>query len=256
MSNLLTLTGLTLAEAVVKLDEELPPDAYSKVPGAVDLTDIDPGYMRRVLNTIFGLCGLGWGYDYAVTDLEVAFGEKLVSAVLKRLTFWYTLTAPDGTERRFTIMATGASENRTPQYAMKGALTNALGNAVSNLGFQESVYLGHRSHSTVGKKPTATATTSVVKPAPVAPKPTPTDSSTPTPSTDSGAYVIQIGTANKGKTVAQLTPKDVVWFAEKMAATTPLAQAAKDACIAYLNTHPEVRAQALAVGNGAKAPVA
>ena len=34
--------------------------------------------------------------------------------------------------------------------------TNALGNAVSNLGFQESVYMGKRSHATVGRKPTPT----------------------------------------------------------------------------------------------------
>ena len=37
---------------------------------------------------------------------------------------------------------------------MSGAITNALGKAVSNLGFQESVYLGKRDHRTVGKKAT------------------------------------------------------------------------------------------------------
>ena len=37
------------------------------------------------------------------------------------------------------------------------AVTNALGQAVSNLGFQESVYMGLRSHRTVGKAAPAPA---------------------------------------------------------------------------------------------------
>jgi hypothetical protein len=45
--------------------------------------------------------------------------------------------------------ASGGSDNSSASYAMKGAITNALGNAASNIGFQESVYLGHRSHKTV-----------------------------------------------------------------------------------------------------------
>jgi len=51
-----------------------------------------------------------------------------------------------------TIDASGGSENGNAAYAMKGAITNGIGNAVSNIGFQESVYLGLRSHRTVGKK--------------------------------------------------------------------------------------------------------
>ena len=81
-----TLTGLTLAEALAKLDEELPPDAYSKGPGAVELTDIDPGYMRQVLNAMFGPCGLGWGYHLAPDYLELTLGEKSALAVIKSMT--------------------------------------------------------------------------------------------------------------------------------------------------------------------------
>jgi hypothetical protein len=249
MNTFTTLTGLTLDQVTAKLDTELPADAYTKVPGAVELTDIDPAHMRHVLNSVFGLCGLGWGYDYAVADLDLAFAEKNVSAVCRRLTFWFKLQDGDGV-RCFEVPATGASENRNPQYAMKGALTNALGNAVSNLGFQESVYMGKRSHATVGRKPAS--------PARAAPRPpvAPAPESTITPTTsaeattvagDGGDFVIAVGTQYKGKAVKDLPASALVWFAEKMAATTPAAQAAKEACIAFLSAHPEVRA---AAGNG------
>jgi len=162
MNTYTTLTGLTMDQVAEKLDAELPPDAYSRIPGAVDLTDIDPAYMRNALNSVFGLCGVGWGYDYTVADLDISFGEKSVAAVCRRLTFWFKLKDDDGI-RCFEIPATGASENRNPQYAMKGALTNALGNAVSNLGFQESVYMGKRSHTTVGRRPPASSKPSSAK---------------------------------------------------------------------------------------------
>lgn len=147
LNNYVTLTGLPLAEAVARLDEELPAAAYSAIPGPVDLTDIDPAYMRQTLNEVFGVCGLGWGYAYDPHDLEILAREKTVAATLKRLEFWYVLV--NGQPERHTLFASGASENRNFQYAMKGAITNAIGNAASYLGFQESVYLGKRSHATV-----------------------------------------------------------------------------------------------------------
>ncbi len=149
LDELKTLTGLTLKELAVKLDEELPADAYSGVPGGADLTDIDPGYMRKVLTQVFGICGIGWGYQYDVADLGYEPSKRGTSAVLRRLEFWYVLV-DQGNQTRVVIPASGGSDNSNAAYALKGAITNALGNAVSNLGFQESVYLGHRSHRTVG----------------------------------------------------------------------------------------------------------
>jgi len=156
--DLKTLMGFTFEEFRKKLDEQLPVDAYSAVPGGANLTDIDPGYMRQVLTTLLGPCGIGWGIKYDVNDLTVYSDTKRTSgggerdvtiATLKRLDFWYVMVDENGNNRVGEIPASGGSENANPQYAMKGAITNALGNAVSNLGFQESVYLGHRSHSTV-----------------------------------------------------------------------------------------------------------
>ncbi len=165
LDELKTLTGLTLKDLAVKLDEELPADAYSPVPGGADLTDIDPGYMRKVLTQTFGICGVGWGYQYDVADLGYEPSKRGTSAVLRRLEFWYVLV-DQGNQSRVTIPASGGSDNSSAAYALKGAITNALGNAVSNLGFQESVYLGHRSHRTVGGKGNApkSAATAVAKP--------------------------------------------------------------------------------------------
>jgi len=53
-----TLTGIPINELPQKLDEQLPPDAYSAVPGRVDLTDIDANHMKAALNRIFGLAGI------------------------------------------------------------------------------------------------------------------------------------------------------------------------------------------------------
>ncbi|GAP11859.1 hypothetical protein BECAL_03053 [Bellilinea caldifistulae] len=156
LSNIFTLTGLTLDEAIQQLDQELPAGAYKAVPGAVDLTDIDPNWMRKTLNHVFGLCGYGWGYEYDPANLEYRYESRtnargneygVWSAVLTHLKFWYRLQNDTASVTHVcSIHASGASENANIAYAMKGAITNALGNAVSNIGFQESVYLGLRSH--------------------------------------------------------------------------------------------------------------
>jgi hypothetical protein len=183
-----TLTGLTLDLVAQKLDAELPKDAYKPVPGAADLTDIDPNYMRKVLNEVFGLCGIGWGSSYEPGDLVVTVevrktktgGDRRVHvASLKRLRFWYKLASGGHTTHICDVYASGGSDNEVEGYALSGAITNAIGKAASNLGFQESVYLGKRNHHTVGKK---VATQS--KPAPKAQaKPAPA----PKPSSKTGA---------------------------------------------------------------------
>lgn len=231
-----TMTGMTLAQATAKLDEELPKEAYSAVPGGANLTDIDPNWMRRILNFIFGLCGIGWGYVYNSADLTVEIqersgssGKRLVFlATLKRLTFWFSLQLPDGSTIRCEIPASGGSENSVEAYAMKGAITNALGNAVSNIGFQESVYLGVRSHKTVASGKPATAkpvqaagngaaarkstpavpAASNSAPAPKAPtsKPVPIPTSRVS-SEDPATYIIPVG-SRAGKTLSQVWTSD------------------------------------------------
>ncbi len=208
MSDIVTLTGLALEEAIQLLDQELPAAAYKALPGAVDLTDIDPNWMRKTLNRVFGICGWGWGYEYDPKDLEYRYESRTNSkgndygvyvAVLTHLRFWYRLVS-NGSTIECSVHATGASENANIAYAMKGALSNALGNAVSNIGFQESVYLGLRSHKDFAPAPNG----SNGKPAPAPKQPAPqaaaeAEGELPDP----GDFKLTFG-KNQGKTLGEL----------------------------------------------------
>jgi len=220
-----TMTGLRIEEALARLDEQLPADAYKPVPGGVELTDIDPNWMRKVLNEVFGLCGFGWGYKYASTDLTTrvetrysARGDErmVIVATLSHLEFWYRLAA--GSVLHFcTVHASGGSENSTPAYAMKGAITSALGNAASNLGFQESVYLGRRDHKTVKAQaksgtPTTGSTRSPNAANSALPGSSPVVSALPV---QVGDVVVAIGTKHNGKKLNELSEAALVWFANQ-----------------------------------------
>lgn len=160
ITNYKTLTGYTLAQVIEELDRELPKEAYKAVPGGANLTDISPGFMRESLATIFGFCGIGWGYEYSSEDLTVETvtrvksggGERVVQiASLKKLVFWFIFLDELGAERRYSVASSGGAESDSVGYAMSGAITNALSKATSNIGFQKSVYMGRRDHRTVGK---------------------------------------------------------------------------------------------------------
>ncbi len=176
-----TLAGLSIDEMYVRLDEQLPAGAYKPIAGTHgkdgnELTDIDPNYATEVLNLVFGPCGLGWGYTYSPGDLSLSIENRPKSsgqgtrrvclAVLTRLSVWYKLVKPGGEEVLCQIEAGGASDNDDEAYALKGAITYAIGNALSKIGWQRSVYLGLRSHRTVkAAAPAAKANT----PAPTGP---------------------------------------------------------------------------------------
>ncbi len=151
-----TLTGLPLGQAITKLAEVLPPEAYKKVPGAADLTDIDPAYLTETVTRVLGPCGLGWSFSYNPADLEVRFTERITrkgdtyavyEATLARLDLRYCCL--DG-ENRPTwsepILANGGSDNEQKGFAVRGALTNAIGAAFAKLCWQILVYKGIVSH--------------------------------------------------------------------------------------------------------------
>jgi hypothetical protein len=189
--NLKTLTGLTVAEMYTELDKQLPPEAYKSIAGTHgkdgnELTDIDPNYATEVVNQVFGPCGFGWGYAYNPSDLTLTVENRQRSsgsgtrrvclAVLTKLSVWYKLIKPDESEVLCQVDAGGASDNDDEAYAMKGAITYAIGNALSKIGWQKSVYLGKRSHKTVrasapGNKPAAKSVPAPAKPATATLKP-------------------------------------------------------------------------------------
>jgi hypothetical protein len=238
ITNVKTMTGLSVAEAAAKLDEQLPAEAYTAVPSGADLTDIDPNYMRKVLNGVFGLCGFGWGYEYDPANMEIhsetrkaqSGTREVVVAALKHLRFWYKIT--DGKDTSTcTVDASGGSDNSSASYAMKGAITNALGNAASNIGFQESVYLGHRSHKTVKAPAQKAPAQKAAAPAPA--KARPTSAHAPAPAPAAGAddeieeieppaeltvddFIIPLG-QRKGQKLADQQLTTIQWYAEQMA---------------------------------------
>ena len=249
--NAKTLTGMTLEEVAVRLDEQLPQDAYKPVPGGADLTDIDPNFMRKVLNEVFGVCGYGWGYDYDAstirsrTDVRTNSRGKeytVIIVTLSFLNFWYKLR--DGDDLVVChVPATGSSENSNDAYALKGALTNAIGNAVSNIGFQQSVYLGKRDHRSVKK---SRATQRKRKPAQkkAAPKTRAKKGSPSKPAapvsgngnSDPGSFVMPFGSGIKGKPLRVLPPDKLDWVANKMAPFNDAGKEVQAKAKAYLES--------------------
>ena len=244
-----TLTGMALDSVAAKLDAELPKDAYKAVPGAADLTDIDPNYMRKILNEVFGLCGIGWGYKYDSADMHTEIEERKRSsgqgtrrvyvATLRRLTFWYKLSAADDSVVTCEIDASGGSDNDVEAYAMKGAITNALGHASSNLGFQESVYLGKRSHKTVGKAaaPTKVAVPAASKPAPKIAKPIVVDPAPVPTGIDPAGFVIQVG-QRAGQKLGDQDRTVIEWYANSMKASNDLQSTLQNAARSLLSARP------------------
>lgn len=246
-----TLTGMLLESVAARLDAELPKDAYKAVPGAADLTDIDPNYMRKILNEVFGLCGIGWGYKYDSADMHTEIEERkrasggmrrVYVATLRRLTFWYKLSDADSSVVTCEIDASGGSDNDVEAYAMKGAITNALGHASSNIGFQESVYLGKRSHKTVGKAtaPAKAVVPAASKPAAATPKvsKSATPALTPAPSGDDPAgFVIQVG-QRAGQKLGVQEHKVIEWYANSMKASSDQQASLQNAARSLLSARP------------------
>jgi len=151
-----TLNGYAINDLPVLLDQPLPPQAYKALPGAAGLTDIDAGWQRRAFNKIFGVYGIGWGFDFQKADIDLRHeeiqtknGSKIAPFARVYGQFWFAFTDDDGQARRASFPVTGANSNQTGNegYTLKGAITNAIGFGASMIGWQESVYLGARSHS-------------------------------------------------------------------------------------------------------------
>jgi uncharacterized protein (DUF3820 family) len=146
-----TLMGLDMPAVVAQLDAELEPAAYSAVPGAVDLTDIKPAWLTEAMNRLFGLAGYGWWFTYSPVDLVVteqvdSKNRTVYQANLAQLALYYRLMVNGVVEVAGPIYGNGYSDNFDRGYAIRGALTNALGAAASKLGWQISVYQDKRSH--------------------------------------------------------------------------------------------------------------
>jgi hypothetical protein len=155
-----TLTGMTLKEALRKMTDILPPDAYSSVPGGAGLTDINPAYLTQVATEAFGLCGVGWFFDYASENVIVRTETRkkrdsddvrtVYVASITRLSLYFRYVDNNGQNViSYAVISNGSSENDNEGYALRGALTNAIGAAFSKLCWQLLVYQGKIDHKNI-----------------------------------------------------------------------------------------------------------
>jgi len=248
-----TVNGFTLPQVIAELQKPLPASAYKPVPGATDLTDIDPAYLTEVATQVFGPIGFGWWYDYQPSDLSVTVEARtaksgreytVYTASLHKLIVRYRLLDAAGhTLISEPITATGGNDNEVESYAVRGALTNALGAAFAKLTWQLPVYKGQLSHRNAatfgenGQKPTT------VKPAvpakPVAAVPATDTANGNGHDADLNAllnYVIPTAIQSKhaGKKLSEVSAQVLEWYATKMAVTTPESQVLKDKAAALL----------------------
>jgi hypothetical protein len=233
-----TITGMTIEDLRKALDKELPSDAYKAIPGQSYLTDINPGYMKQCLNDVFGICGMGWNYEYDPAHLLIQSGSKdgWTEVLLKTGTFWFMMVDEANEMQKITITASGGSENKQMQHALKGAITNMIGNAVSQIGFQSSVYMGKRTHNNAGKSsghqkaartpagkaPAAKAPATAVKapatktPAPAGKQPVQKTAAAPAPVAEAPFTVPQgtrIHPKHEGKTIKEMSDDALRWYA-------------------------------------------
>jgi hypothetical protein len=160
---LITLTGKDLHESFRELDRQLPQHAYKKIEGGkggkLGLTDIIPAFLPDLLLELFGPIGYGWGFilhsmESSSKTVERAKGytEEEVTATCQ-LSIWYRFLRDGEPVMSDPVPATGGSTNTLVEWAMKGALTNALGCAWFFAGYQLSVYKNERSHNGNGESP-------------------------------------------------------------------------------------------------------
>lgn len=157
-----TLAGYSLEEALAKMNEILPPDAYKKVGGGggPEFTDISPAYLTKTANAVFGPCGIGWKYDIVDGSIVNTSIDKVskngnaytehTTEMLLRLNYAYADN--DGNLHwSEAILANGSNANSDKGYAFRGALTNAIGSAFAKLNWQLLVYMGKLNHNNAAK---------------------------------------------------------------------------------------------------------
>ncbi len=144
-----TLTGIKIVDAILKMNERLDDAAYKEYnpTKAYALTDISPAYLLEKLNEIFGPPGLGWRYEFDADSVECNGAAGSFTASVIGFRMYYTLVWDGESHEIGPILTTGSSSNSKKEYALKGAITNALGTAAyRGLNWQLEVYKGRRTH--------------------------------------------------------------------------------------------------------------
>jgi hypothetical protein len=125
-----------------------------------NLTSINHNYQIKRATELFGPCGFGWGYDVInasiIDGAMVSNTQTKVSSV--QIEFWYKHQDQVCKFSHFgqtPFVSVGTDEKAiTDEDAHKKSLTDAIGKALSMLGFSADIY-GQGSGDNVGKEPVA-----------------------------------------------------------------------------------------------------
>lgn len=149
-----TMRGYSAEQVYHILAMPLPPDCYKGIQGS-SFTDISSVARDVILTELFGPCGVGWAYEYdesqitiepymrKTKDGEKEWGRCIIPRVSVKFR-WIIDNGTGGAGASWSepIPMPGFSENMQLAYAPKGAITAAIGGAVSHLLFQQMVYQG------------------------------------------------------------------------------------------------------------------
>jgi len=146
LDEITTLTGMKIMDAITKLNERLEDKAYKEIPmGKFKLTDISPAYLIEKLTEIFGPCGIGWMYHFDKNDINCSLVSEQWQSTVIGFQFYYMVVWNGEPHKVGPVLSTGGSRSpRNIEHALKGSVTNALGNAAHRLGWQVDVYKGLR----------------------------------------------------------------------------------------------------------------
>lgn len=164
---MITLIGKTADEVVEIMKRKLDAGAYSAVPHASYLTEIDPAYLREALTEAFGLMGYGWYLSFDALDLDIVkhdrkkknqdtgeiseWTEFAVTLLTAHFHFCYREKKDGEILISHPILTTGSSTNRAKGDAIEGSITNSLGKAAKKLLWQLDVYKGKLTHNNAGR---------------------------------------------------------------------------------------------------------
>ena len=194
-----TLTGKSAGEVIEIFRKHLPPSAYKPVPHFSFLTNIEPSYLVEALTEAFGPVGWGWSYRIAspirieAVQREGRNGPYQTNcATITDFELRYRFLLDDKLMQSDPIPSNGSSDNTDEGFAMKGAITSALGGAAKYLQWQIDIYKGqHKPEYERKSSETTGGGGSVQK----------------TPSGQPGLRVITFG-KHKGETLAEIAETD------------------------------------------------
>lgn len=104
-------------------------------------TDINPTWRFKRMTEVFGPCGLGWGWSID-QPLFRTVGDKEV--VFVGVSVWWRPQPDPKSEQFHTGIQYGGTElsGRTPDEALKMAVTDGLGKCMNALGLAADIYMG------------------------------------------------------------------------------------------------------------------